>query len=185
MVGSFADGTTQSDSAESDGRHREVISAEDQREYDEWISRVCSTYEAVFYTCTHRLRDPGLAESVAVQVAAGLVSRPTVFRYFGLPYSGRIAKLAEARIAEAQQGTLARVCEWSRLQSRIRQVSLFHRSVFVSVCVRGDDSQSLARHLDCDVETADLRRSEMLAFMHRLAGPGLSSELDDDGEVHF
>lgn len=184
MAGSSADGATRSDVTESDGRRLPGISAEDQREYEEWISRVCSTYEAVLYTCVHRLGDPRMAESVAVQVAAGLVSRPTVFRYFGLPYSGRIAKLAEARIAEARQGTLGRVCEWSRLLFRISQVPLFHRSVFVVVCVRGDDLHTLARHLDCDVDTAELRRSEMLAFMHTLAAPGLARELDDEGEVH-
>ena len=42
-------------------------------------------------------------------MVAGLIARPQVFRYFGLPYSGRIAKLAEARLAEAAAGELAAV----------------------------------------------------------------------------
>ncbi|MDN5856734.1 MAG: hypothetical protein L0K86_28635, partial [Actinomycetia bacterium] len=56
-------------------------------EYAAWLDRVRATYEAVRYTCAHRLADPALAEQVSVQVVAGMVARPAVFRYFGLPYS--------------------------------------------------------------------------------------------------
>ena len=58
------------------------------QEFAEWLERVRATFEAVQYTCAHRLADPTLAEQVSVQVVAGMVSRPAVFRYFGLPYCG-------------------------------------------------------------------------------------------------
>ena len=54
-------------------------------EWDAWRERVRATYEAVEYTCAHRLADATLAGPVAVQVVAGLIARPQVFRYFGLP----------------------------------------------------------------------------------------------------
>ena len=100
---------------------------------------VRATYEAVAYTCAHRLRDAGLAEQVAVQVVAGLVARPAVFRYFGLPYSGRIASLAEDLIAAADAGTLGVGCAWADLRERMVTFPEGVRAVLVAVCVRGVD----------------------------------------------
>ena len=142
-------------------------------EWDEWLDRVRATFEAVRYTCSHRLADPALAEPVAVQVAAGLVSRPAVFRYFGLPYSGRIARLAEARIAEADAGELATVCGWPELRERLEGVPTGHRETLVVMCVRGDDVEALAAVRGCDEATAEAGHEEMLAYMLELARPGL------------
>src|SRR6185312_9041852 len=100
-------------------------------EWDAWRERVRATYEAVEYTCAHRLADATLAGPVAVQVVAGLIARPQVFRYFGLPYSGRIAKLAEARLAEAAAGELATVCGWADLSARLDAVPREHRDALV------------------------------------------------------
>jgi DNA-directed RNA polymerase specialized sigma24 family protein len=151
-------------------------------EYHEWLDRVRSTYRAVHYTCSHRLSDPRLAGHVAVQVAAGLVARPKVFRYFGLPYSGRIARLAEARLAEAEAGNLASVCEWSVLDDTLAQLPVEHREVLVSVCVRGDDLATLAHRLGVDEQLAATRRASTLAYMKDLATPGLAATADPDGE---
>jgi hypothetical protein len=147
-------------------------------EYEEWLERVRATFEAVQYTCSHRLADPRLAEQVSVQVVAGMVARPGVFRYFGLPYSARIARLAEAHIAEADAGTLTRVCAWTELRERLHAIPAEHREVLVVTCVRGQDVEALAAELGCDEATAEARHESMLSFMHTLAGPGLASSPD-------
>lgn len=150
-------------------------------EYAQWLERVRATFEAVTYTCAHRLADPSLAEQVGVQVVAGLVARPAVFRYFGLPYSGRIARLAEARLAEADAGDLARVCAWAELRERLAAVPAEHREVLVVTCVRGQDLAGLAAELACDETAAQVRSASMLAFMHALAAPGLAAAPDTEG----
>ncbi len=149
-------------------------------EFAQWLDRVRATFEAVEYTVSHRLANPGLAAQVAVQVAAGLVSRPMVFRFQGLPYSGRLARLAETRIAEADAGTLATVCGWAELYARLGAVSAEHRDVLVRVCVRGEDLGTLAAGLDCDEAVATARRAATLSFMHDVAAPGLPPVPDPD-----
>lgn len=149
-------------------------------EFAQWLDRVRATYEAVEYTVRHRLANPGLAAQVAVQVAAGLVSRPMVFRFQGLPYSGRIARLAETRIAEADAGTLATVCEWAELYTRLGELPDDHRHVLVRTCVRGEDLETLAVGLDCAEAVATTRREATLAFMYEMAVPGLPPVPDPD-----
>ncbi|MPZ67395.1 MAG: hypothetical protein GEU83_18470 [Pseudonocardiaceae bacterium] len=143
-------------------------------EYVHWTERVRATYEAISYTCHHRLGDHQLAERVAVQVVAGLVARPGVFRYFGLPYSGRIAKLAEKRIAEAQQGRLAAVGDWDELRDSLDEVTAAHQEVFVLTCVRGCDDEEVAATLGCDPVAAAGRRDATMALMRHIATPHLS-----------
>ena len=150
-------------------------------EWDAWFERVRATYEAVRYTCSHRLADPALAEPVAEAVAAGLVSRPSIFRYFGLPYSGRIARLAEAHIAEADAGEFGTVCRWTELRERLAGMPVEHRDALVVTCVRGDDVAALAATLGCDEAAAEAGHEAMLAFMHELARPGLPARTDDAG----
>ncbi|MHA6792079.1 hypothetical protein ACVGVM_00930 [Pseudonocardia bannensis] len=159
---------------------RSGVAAGVAAEYAEWVERVRATFEAVQYTCSHRLSDPGLAEQVSVQVIAGMVSRPTVFRYFGLPYSGRIARLAETRIAEADAGRLATVCGWAELRERLDSVPDEHREVLVGACIRGEDLATLAAGLSCDEREATARRDSTLAFMQELAKPGLPPAPDPD-----
>lgn len=148
-------------------------------EYTAWLERVRITFEAVSYTCGRRLRDPDLGRRVGVQVVAGLVSRPAVFRYFGLPYSGRIAALAEPRIADAAAGSLAPACGWDELRERLEAVPADVREVLVAVCVRGEDVATLAAGLRCDEAVAGARREAMLAVMREVAAPGLGG-LDPD-----
>ncbi len=150
------------------------------REYTEWLERVRATFEAVRYTCSRRLADPALAEQVGVQVIAGMVARPGVFRYFGLPFSGRIARLAEARIAEADAGRLAVVCDWAELRERLAAVPPEHLVTLAVTCVRGGDVPTLAAELGCDIAAAAARHDAMLAYMHELAAPGLAPAPDPD-----
>jgi hypothetical protein len=151
------------------------------REFAEWLDRVRALFEAVQYTCARRLADPALAEQVSVQVVAGMVARPTVFRYFGLPFSGRIAKLAEGRIADADAGVLKTVCGWTELREALVAVPDEHRPVLVVTCLRGADVAALATALSCDEVAAQDRREAMLAFMRELARPGLASDPDERG----
>ena len=151
-------------------------------EYGEWLDRVRATYEAVAYTCAHRLRDAGLAEQVAVQVVAGLVARPAVFRYFGLPYSGRIASLAEDLIAAADAGTLGVGCAWADLRERLVTLPEGVRAVLVAVCVRGVDLAELGAELGCDERAAADRREAMFAAMRAAAAPAMAAAVSGGGE---
>jgi hypothetical protein len=137
-------------------------------------------YEAVAYTCAHRLADAALAEPVAVQVVAGLIARPQVFRYFGLPYSGRIAKLAEAHLAEAAAGELAAVCGWADLSARLDAVPREYRDALVVTCVRGDDDAALAAVRASDEGTAAATRAAMLAYVRELVRPALARTVEEE-----
>jgi hypothetical protein len=136
-------------------------------EYAHWLDRVRATYEAVCYTVGHRLGDPRLAEQVSVQVVAGMIARPGVFRYSGLPYSGRIARLAEARIAEADEGRLATVCTWAQLRESLAAVPPDHQEVLVATCVHGRPA-------------AESARAATLAYLREVAAPGLPPVPDPD-----
>lgn len=150
------------------------------QEYADWLERVRVTFEAVRYTCSHRLADPSLAEQVSVQVLAGLVARPSVFRYFGLPYSGRIARLAEDRIAAADAGRLGVVCSWTELHHRLVGLPVEHQKIFVATCVDGVDTAALAASLSCDEPTAIARKEAVLTHLRELVAPGLHGEPDPD-----
>lgn len=142
------------------------------QEFDEWLDRVRALFEAVRFTCTHRLADPELAEQVSVQVVAGMVARPAVFRYFGLPFSGRIAKLAEGLIAAADAGELSVVCTWPELRDAIADLPHEHREAFVVTCLRGGDVEELAAALSCDGAVAERRHEAMLTYVEELVRPG-------------
>ncbi|WP_157647896.1 hypothetical protein [Actinomycetospora chiangmaiensis] len=137
-------------------------------EYAAWIDRVTATYEAVSYTCRVRLGDPEAAAGVAVRVAGGLVARPGVFRYWGLPYSGRIAKLAEAGIADAQAGRTCRA-SFGPLRGALTDLPRALQTDFVLCCVEGVDDDELAARSRCDVPTAARRRAAVLQHMSELA----------------
>ncbi len=138
-------------------------------EYVEWLDRVTATFEAVFYTCRVRLGDRVAAEAVALRVATGLVSRPAVFRHWGLPYSGRIAKLAEDGIADALGGRMVPRGSWTAFRQALTLVSAEHQTTFVLTCVQGHTDDQLAEAWGCDVETAGARRARTLALMRELA----------------
>jgi hypothetical protein len=150
-----------------------AVAEEFSQEFAQWLERVRATFEAVQYTCVHRLADPALAEQVSVQVVAGMVARPGVFRYFGLPFSGRIAR-------EADAGDLATVCRWAELRERLVQFPDEHREALVVTCLRGGDVEDLAAVLSCDKAAAEGRNEAMLLFMNELARPGLAPAPDPD-----
>jgi hypothetical protein len=146
-----------------------------QPEYAAWLERVRATYEAVAYTCGYRLHDRELGRRVSAAVVAGLVRRPGVFRYQGLPFSGRIATLAEALLAEAREGLLPDGPEWSRLRAALTRVPPDVQEVFVLSCVHGRDVLEVAADLGCGRDAAISRCDEALRLMRELgetAGSG-------------
>lgn len=148
-----------------------------QPEYAVWLERITATYQAVAYTCAHRLHDRELGKRVSAAVVAKLVSRPGVFRYQGLPFSGRIATLAEALLTDAREQRLPLGPEWSQLRSAFMQVPAELQQVFVLSCVHGLGAEEIAADLDYDYDTAKSRCDEVLRLMRNigeLAAPSIA-----------
>lgn len=149
-------------------------------EYEEWLDRVRSTYEAVSFTCLHRLGDRRLADRVSAQVVAGMIAKPGVFRFFGLPYSARIGHLAEDRIAAARAGQSRPTTEWSDLLQNLRELPQQQRRVFVLSCVRGHGPQEIAEELGVSVIAARELRDDVLHRMRSIAGEEAGGDEDED-----
>jgi hypothetical protein len=145
-------------------------------DYEGWLERISATYESVAYCCFYRLRDRALAEQVSVQVVAGLIGRPKIFKYFGLPYSGRIGRLAERRIAQARQGTLAMGGDWPELFAALVAMPTVNQEVLHLACVLGYDDAELATALECDEEEARIRRKHTIGYLEELSRRTLPSE---------
>lgn len=143
--------------------------------YEEWLERLSATYRSVAYCCSYRLRDRTLAEGVSVEVVAEMLARPKVFRYFGLPFSGQIASLAEPRIAQAwqekQRGRAGEdtTKEWQKFFSHLLEVSREHQEVFVLAYLEGHPDTEVAATIRCSEDAARRRREEMLLFLQELS----------------
>jgi hypothetical protein len=144
-----------------------------QQDYEHWLERLSATHDAVVYTCSYRLAHPADAAQVGVQVIGGLLARPGVFRYSGLPYSGAIARLAEARITAARDGRLPRACSWPTLLGTLSNVPQAHREVLVLTCVHGHDDEQIAALLHCTPPQAAERREATRTFFRGLAAAAL------------
>lgn len=130
------------------------------------------TYESVAHCCFYRLRDRGLAEQVSLTVIAGLIERPRVFRHFGLPFSGRVAHLAELGIVAALSESGIRCHgDWEGLRTRLLEVSPEGQRVFVMACVEGYSDADLAKALDLELDAAVVRRDETIGLMQDLCKP--------------
>lgn len=148
--------------------------------YEEWLERVSATYQSVAYCCLHRLHDRALAEEVSLQVVAGLIGKPKIFKYYGLPYSGRIARLAERRIAQARQGTLGTGGgSWPDLFGALVAMPETHQEVLLLACVLGYDDDQLASALGCTEEEARTRRATMVASFEDLSRRALPAEPEE------
>lgn len=148
-------------------------------EYDAWVTRVAATYEGLLYCCLHRLDDRRLAEQVSLGVVAALIETPTVFRFYGLPYAGRLAHLAEPRIASAKEGTLEPTGVWRELHSDLLGLSQEDQRIVVLTCVEGYDDGQLAMALGCDQETAQRRRDACVTLLQTLARGSLAGPDED------
>lgn len=157
---------------------RDEVAAEFEHDllpgYEKWLERLSATYRSVAYCCFHRLQDRALAEGVSVEVVAEMLARPKVFRYFGLPFSGQIARLAEPRIArlqrESQQGKAGEDAKvWQRLFSRLRGVSQEHQEVFVLAYVEGYSDAEISAALECGEDAGRQRREDMAHLLQELS----------------
>jgi DNA-directed RNA polymerase specialized sigma24 family protein len=92
-----------------------------------------------------------------------------VFRHWGLPYSGRIAKLAEAGIADARAGRAVGGGSWPVFRAALAAVPAEHQVCLVATCVEGLGDDALAEVWGCDTAAAGARRAETLAHMKELA----------------
>lgn len=146
--------------------------AELRPDYRTWLERVRATYVSVAYTCGYRLHDPELGERVGATVVAGLVARPGVFRYQGLPFGGRLATLAEAGLAEARAGRLP-PSAWPRLYEELGQVPPSLQHAFVLSCVDGLDLADIATLLGCGEESARSRCAEARRTLREIALRGI------------
>lgn len=141
-------------------------------DYAEWLTRVETTYQAVAYTCRVRLGDVADGEAVAVRVAEGLLARPRVFRYWGLPFSGRIASLAEDAIAAVGRGDDAPHRTWPEIRADLADLAPDEQHAVVLVCVEGCTDEELASALGCDAAAAVERRAGALARLRTVStGP--------------
>ena len=139
-------------------------------EFGQWLQRLVSTYDAITYTCRYRVGDRELAREVGFRVLAGMIGSPQVFAHHGLPYSGRIGRLAEPLIAEARQGHLAvgPADQWPGVLHQLRQMPTDVRDVAVATWVLGHKGDALGAFLGCDRETAERRRQHALGWVRAL-----------------
>ena len=144
--------------------------------YEEWLERLSATYRSVAYCCFHRLRDREAAERVSIEVVAEMLSRPKAFRYFGLPFSGQIGRLAEPRIARARQVTTVAGNDWSwqELIIRLRGIPKEHQTVFVLTYIEGYTDPELAVALGCEEDAARLHRENTMDLLRELSGSVLA-----------
>lgn len=150
------------------------------REYDAWLVRLSQTYESVQYCCRYRLGDPALAERAAVEVIAGLLARPQVWQYFGLPFSGRVAKLTEQCLAEvpARAGSSAVGAGFDEVRDALAALPPPDRMRFVEMCVEGHDEAALATAMDCSEETARRGWAQTLGRLRDIADRAIGGERD-------
>ena len=144
-------------------------------EFDQWLGRLTDTHDALAYTCTYRIGDAVLAREVSFRIMSALVGKPQVFRHYGLPYSGRIARLAEPLIASAQRGDLVAgpSTQWEELFQDLLTMPAEIRQVLIVGYVLGNKGETLGALLECDGVTADRRRESVVAWM-RAAAPAWS-----------
>lgn len=138
-------------------------------EYEDWLDRLTATFDAVSYTCRVRLGDARVAEAVALRVATGLVARPAVFRHWGLPYSGRIGKLAEDGIALAEEGRSVCSGSWPDFRRALEALTPGLQADMVATCVEGYGDEQLAALWACDLPTVARRRAALQERMRELA----------------
>jgi DNA-directed RNA polymerase specialized sigma24 family protein len=101
-----------------------------------------------------------------MHVLAGMLAKPSIFRYFGLPYSGRIAHLAEECIAAAKEGSLKSTAEWHEVATWLRQLPDNLRQLFALSCVLGFSQPKIAAILRVSPELVE---SECIDALNEIA----------------
>jgi DNA-directed RNA polymerase specialized sigma24 family protein len=110
-----------------------------------------------------------------MEVVAEMLARPKVFHYFGYPFLGQLANLAEPRIAQAlqekQQGETSDKTTkgWQELFSRLLDVSREQQEVFVLAYVEGQPDTEIATALECGEDLARQWRADVLLLLQELS----------------
>ncbi len=139
-------------------------------EYAAWLQRLDMTRESIAICCRRPLGGHrALAERVGVEVVAGLLARPRVFQFFGLPYSGRVAHLAEVAMARSGHRPPDGGLDWAALHRELTRAPVVTQETVVLCCVEGHDDATLAAALGCDEASARDRRDRALAWLHELS----------------
>jgi hypothetical protein len=174
--------TGPTDNSTDDGQHEHIP------DYAQWLVRISQTYEAVANCCYARLRDRAVAEEASTEVIAGLLARPMVWRFYGLPFSGRVAMLTEKALAAANERARPGAGRggWIELRSSLARISQESQEVFVMTCVDGYGDPELAGALGCEEEDAKRRRDAMLQELRELSSRTLSptGRQHEQGESH-
>jgi hypothetical protein len=153
--------------------------------YEEWLERLSATYGSVAHCCRYRLQDRAAAESVSMEVVAEMLARPKVFRYFGLPFSGQLATLAEPRIARVRQGIpIGGNMDWQEFLVRLRGVSKESQEIFLLTCIEGYTDSDIAVTLGCDEDAARLRRESTMDLLRELSESVLAPTRREPAEEH-
>lgn len=134
--------------------------------FDEWIVRLESTYNAVGYTCGHRLGDRAVGDRVAATVIRRLLERPNVFRYSGLPYSGRIASIAEPLISGAED--IGSPVTWNEIRAHLEGLTPERRRLLVGVFVLGESDDRLADWLGCPAIDVATGQHEVREYLRQI-----------------
>lgn len=153
-------------------------------EYEEWLERLTMTYEAVAHCCAARLSDRTLGERASLQVIGGLIERPRVFRFYGLPFSGRVAHLAELAMVQVKAQAAPGGGQWPELRSQLSELGLEDQRTFVLTCVDGVEDETLASVLACDEPTAHRRRESVIELMQTMCQAILSPIQAASEEMH-
>lgn len=153
--------------------------------YEEWLDRLSATYRSVAHCCRYRLQDRAAAERISMEVVAEMLARPKVFRYFGLPFSGQLATLAEPRIARVRQGMrMGGNMDWPEFLVRLRGVSKERQEVFLLTCIEGYTDPDVAVALGCDEDAARLRRESIMDSLRELSESVLAPTRREHTEEH-
>ena len=133
------------------------------------MERLRATAQSVAFCCLYKLGDRGKADAVGARVVAGLIGRPAIFRYSGLPYSGRVARHTERGIELALSGAPVGERGWGSLELDLRNVDLEHREMMVHAWINDRHDDELAMFLGCDSVESTQRKEQSLRFWETLS----------------
>lgn len=136
------------------------------QEFEHWLNRVRDTHDSVRFTVGHRLRDWERAETVSVEVVVAMLKRPRVFRYQGLPYSGRIGTVAETILATDVDKKLSQP-DWPTLVDYLLAMPLNLQPVHVAAFVHGLSDEQIADAIGGGTDNASAMRTDIEDYLAR------------------
>ncbi|MEU3476443.1 MULTISPECIES: hypothetical protein [Williamsia] len=144
-----------------------------QEQFQHWLDRVRDTHDAVRFTVGHRLHgDWERAEAVSIEVIVRMLTKPKVFRYQGLPYSGRIGSVAESILAAPATDTPPELPDWLTLTSYLEQMSPQLRPVLVGAFVDGLDDEHISAEVGLPTAIVLTMRKEVEKYLAQSADAG-------------